>query len=151
MLEKLNALNFVKIQPGKQVDMNIACEMENPEISVDPVYFPIVFENLIGNAIKYSGKNVKIDITCQEKGKWIEIRVKDNGAGIPPRSLKHIFEIYYRDPSIRDDHSRKGFGIGLSFVYSVVKAHHGKIIVRSIVNVGTEFIIILPHRQWKRK
>ena len=125
--------------------------MENPEISVDPVYFPIVFENLIGNAIKYSGKNVKIDITCQEKGKWIEIRVKDNGAGIPPRSLKHIFEIYYRDPSIRDDHSRKGFGIGLSFVYSVVKAHHGKIIVRSIVNVGTEFIIILPHRQWKRK
>ena len=151
MLEKLNALNFVKIQPGKQVDMNIACEMENPEISVDPVYFPIVFENLIGNAIKYSGKNVKIDITCQEKGKWIEIRVKDNGAGIPPRSLKHIFEIYYRDPSIRDDHSRKGFGIGLSFVYSVVKAHHGKIIVRSIVNVGTVFIIILPHRQWKRK
>ncbi|WP_455510258.1 sensor histidine kinase, partial [Butyricimonas paravirosa] len=151
MLEKLCALNFVKILPGKQVNVNISCEMDNQEVSVDPVYLPIVFENLIGNAIKYSGKRVKIDITCQEKGKWIEIRVKDNGIGIPPRSLKHIFEIYYRDPSMRDDHSRKGFGIGLSFVHSVVKAHHGKITVHSVVNVGTEFIIILPRKQWKRK
>ncbi|MFR1241363.1 MAG: sensor histidine kinase, partial [Butyricimonas faecihominis] len=151
MLEKLCALNFVKIPPGKQVNVNISCEMDNPEVSVDPVYLPIVFENLIGNAIKYSGKSVKIDISCQEKGKWIEIRVKDNGIGIPPRSLKHIFEIYYRDPSMRDDHSRKGFGIGLSFVHSVVKAHHGKITVHSVVNVGTEFIIILPRKQWKRK
>ena len=47
--------------------MNISCEMDNPEVSVDPVYLPIVFENLIGNAIKYSGKSVKIDIRCQEK------------------------------------------------------------------------------------
>jgi len=94
---------------------------------------------------------VKIDIRCQGKGKWIEIRVKDNGIGIPSRSLKRIFEIYYRDPSMRDDHSRKGFGIGLSFVHSVVKAHHGKITVHSIINVGTEFIIILPRKQWKRK
>ena len=78
---------------------------------------------------------MKIDIRCQGKGKWIEIRVKDNGIGIPSRSLKRIFEIYYRDPSMRDDHSRKGFGIGLSFVHSVVKAHHGKI----------------PRKQWKRK
>mgnify|MGYP001067071774 CR=1 FL=1 len=151
MLEKLCALNFVKIPLGKQVDVNISCEMDNPEISVDPVYLPIVFENLIGNAIKYSGKSVKIDIRCQGKGKWIEIRVKDNGIGIPSRSLKRIFEIYYRDPSMRDDHSRKGFGIGLSFVHSVVKAHHGKITVHSIINVGTEFIIILPRKQWKRK
>ena len=151
MLEKLCALNFVKIPLGKQVDVNISCEMDNTEISVDPVYLPIVFENLIGNAIKYSGKSVKIDIRCQGKGKWIEIRVKDNGIGIPSRSLKRIFEIYYRDPSMRDDHSRKGFGIGLSFVHSVVKAHHGKITVHSIINVGTEFIIILPRKQWKRK
>lgn len=151
MLEKLRALNFVKIPHGKQVNVNISCEMDNPEVSVDPVYLPIVFENLIGNAIKYSGKSVKIDISCQEKGKWIEIRVKDNGIGIPSRSLKRIFEIYYRDPSMRDDHSRKGFGIGLSFVHSVVKAHHGKITVHSVVNVGTEFIIILPRKQWKRK
>ena len=148
MLEKLRALNFVKIPHGKQVNVN---EMDNPEVSVDPVYLPIVFENLIGNAIKYSGKSVKIDIRCQGKGKWIEIRVKDNGIGIPSRSLKRIFEIYYRDPSMRDDHSRKGFGIGLSFVHSVVKAHHGKITVHSVVNVGTEFIIILPRKQWKRK
>ena len=151
MLEKLCALNFVKIPLGKQVDVNISCEMDNPEVSVDPVYLPIVFENLIGNAIKYSGKSVKIDIRCQGKGKWIEIRVKDNGIGIPSRSLKRIFEIYYRDPSMRDDHSRKGFGIGLSFVHSVVKAHHGKITVHSVVNVGTEFIIILPRKHWKRK
>ena len=151
MLEKLRALNFVKIPHGKQVNVNISCEMDNPEVSVDPVYLPIVFENLIGNAIKYSGKSVKIDIRCQGKGKWIEIRVKDNGIGIPSRSLKRIFEIYYRDPSMRDDHSRKGFGIGLSFVHSVVKAHHGKITVHSVVNVGTEFIIILPRKQWKRK
>ena len=151
MFEKLSVLNFVQVPSDKHVKMNICCDMKNSEISADPVYLPVVFENLIGNAIKYSGENVTIDITCQERGKRVEIRVKDNGLGISPKGLKHIFEIYYRDPSVREDHSRKGFGIGLSFVHSAVKAHRGKVTVNSVVNIGTEFIIILPCEQWERK
>ena len=151
MFEKLSVLNFVQVPLGKHVKINICCDMKNPEISADPVYLPVVFENLIGNAIKYSGESVTIDIPCQERGKWVEIRVKDNGLGISPKGLKHIFEIYYRDPSVREDRSRKGFGIGLSFVHSAVKAHHGNVSVNSVVNEGTEFIIILPCEQWERK
>lgn len=151
MFEKLSELNFMRVPSSKHVEINICCDMKNPEISADPVYLPVVFENLIGNAIKYSGESVTIDITCLERGKWVEIRVKDNGLGISSKGLKHIFEIYYRAPSVREDRSRKGFGIGLSFVHSVVKAHRGKVTVNSIVNVETEFIIILPCEQWERK
>lgn len=144
MFERLSALNFVKAPSGKSVDIKMCFELKDPIIFVDPVYLPVVFENLIGNAIKYSGQKVVVEILCQEQSGGIIIRVKDNGIGISPRALKHIFEIYYRDPTIREDNSRMGFGIGLSFVYSTVKAHGGKITVSSELNVGTEFCIILP-------
>lgn len=149
MFDRLATLNFVEIPSGKEVNINIHFELEDPVITADPVYLPVVFENLIGNAIKYSGEKAKIDIVCQEWQNKIMIRVKDNGMGISPSGLKHIFEIYYRDPMVRNDNTRTGFGIGLPFVHSAVKAHGGKITVNSELNVGSEFCIILPRKQWR--
>ena len=151
MFDKLSTLNFVEIPRDKKVKLNMCFDLKNPFVFADPVYLPVIFENLIGNAIKYSGEVVVIDITCREQGNRIIIRIKDNGMGISPRGLKHIFDIYYREPVIREDDSRKGFGIGLSFVYSAVRAHHGKIKVSSVLKAGTEFCIILPRELWKRK
>lgn len=151
MLEKFKTLDFVKIPAGKNVRLTVQCDMQDPVIWADAVYLPVVFENLIGNAIKYSGDEVTIDVICQEDGDRVMIRVKDNGMGISQNGLKHIFEVYYREPVVRGDKGKRGFGVGLSFVYSAVKAHDGKIRVKSTLGEGTEFVIILPRKSWKRK
>ena len=151
MLEKFKTLGFVKIPTGKNVRFTVRCDMQDPVIWADAVYLPVVFENLIGNAIKYSGDEVSIDMVCQEDGAWVMIRVKDNGMGISQNGLKHIFEVYYREPVVREDKGKRGFGVGLSFVYSAVKAHDGKIRVKSTLGAGTEFVIILPRKSWKKK
>ena len=58
MLEKFKTLGFVKIPTGKNVRFTVRCDMQDPVIWADAVYLPVVFENLIGNAIKYSGDEV---------------------------------------------------------------------------------------------
>lgn len=151
MLEKFKTLDFVKIPAEKNVQLTVRCDMQDPVIWADAVYLPVVFENLIGNAIKYSGDGVTIDVACQEDGDRVLIRVKDNGMGISQNGLKHIFEVYYREPVVREDKGKRGFGVGLSFVYSAVKAHDGKIWVESTLGVGTEFVIILPRKSWEKK
>jgi len=72
--------------------------------------------------------------------------VSDNGIGIPSREYMRIFEKYYRI-STGDMHNTKGFGIGLYYVKTVIKAHQGKIIVKSENHKGSTFIITLPVAQ----
>ena len=143
---------------AKQLELYMdAMDVTNEDVYCDKTRLNQVLLNLLSNAIKFTpaGGTVSVRLKqypgLQRGSELYEIRVKDNGLGISPKGLKHIFEIYYRDPSVREDRSRKGFGIGLSFVHSAVKAHHGNVSVNSVVNEGTEFIIILPCEQWERK
>lgn len=102
-----------------------------------------VLNNLIDNAVKYSNQSVEIHILTQMVDKNLEIRVKDNGFGIPEDELKHVFDNFERGSAVK----RKGidgFGIGLNYVNKVVKAHKGKIWVESTVGLGSEFFIHLP-------
>jgi two-component system phosphate regulon sensor histidine kinase PhoR len=69
------------------------------------------------------------------------ITVSDNGYGIPPESLPHIFERFYRADPARD---RSGTGLGLSIVQWIVQVHNGEIQVESKVNQGTRFTVQIP-------
>lgn len=101
------------------------------------------FSNLIDNAIKYSPNNPTIKISTHNSHKYIVIAITDNGIGIRKEDQQHIFENFYR-VSTGDRHDVKGFGIGLSYVYKVIKAHKGKITVSSTPGKGTTFFIQLP-------
>jgi two-component system, OmpR family, phosphate regulon sensor histidine kinase PhoR len=112
-------------------------------VLADAIHLNDVFINLLSNSLKYSIEKPLIRIETKNLDQKIEITVTDNGIGIPTREFKRIFEKYYRI-STGDMHTTKGFGIGLYYVKTVIKAHQGTIIVRSENHRGSNFIIVLP-------
>jgi signal transduction histidine kinase len=75
----------------------------------------------------------------------VKLAVEDNGVGIAPDHLPHIFDRFYRVPSADPE---KGLGLGLSFVAWIVKAHGGTVEVESELDKGTRFIVTLPAEQF---
>jgi len=102
-----------------------------------------VLQNLIDNAVKYTGDGGSVDITGAEANGEVFLSVKDTGVGIPPSELDRIFERFYRVDKAR---SRQlgGTGLGLSIVRDIVDAYGGRITVESQVGVGSTFTIALP-------
>jgi two-component system phosphate regulon sensor histidine kinase PhoR len=107
------------------------------------VHLTNVIYNLLDNAMKYSVTNPAIEMTLSTNGNDIEWTVRDHGVGIPKTYQKKIFEKFFRVPS-GNIHTVKGYGLGLSYVAEVVKAHHGKIRVASEEGKGSTFTITLP-------
>lgn len=113
-------------------------------IKADEVHFSNIIANLLDNAIKYSKTPTRIVIeTSNPNSKTISIRIKDNGIGMSKETINHIFEKFYRAHT-GNLHNVKGFGLGLSYVKSVVDAHRGKIKVESNVGKGSTFILEFP-------
>jgi len=113
-------------------------------IKADEVHFSNIVANLLDNAIKYSKTPTKIVIeTMNQNSKTLQIRIKDNGIGMSKETINHIFEKFYRAHT-GNLHNVKGFGLGLSYVKSVVDAHRGKIKVESNVGKGSTFILEFP-------
>ncbi|HUV03798.1 MAG TPA: ATP-binding protein [Armatimonadota bacterium] len=102
-----------------------------------------VLQNLIDNAVKYTGEGGSVDITGAESDGEVMLSVRDTGVGIPPSDLDRIFERFYRVDKAR---SRQlgGTGLGLSIVRDIVDAHGGRITVDSQVGAGSTFTIALP-------
>jgi len=115
------------------------------EITGDSAELQAVFTNLLDNAVKYSGENIKIFVSLKNFDRhFAEICIKDAGIGIPPGELKRIFRRFYRVPNRRTQ-KVKGTGLGLFIVRSIVKQHGGKIKAESKgEGLGTSFTVRLP-------
>jgi two-component system phosphate regulon sensor histidine kinase PhoR len=99
--------------------------------------------NVIDNAEKYSPSRPHIVVKTKNCNDGIEIDIVDTGIGIAANMKKKVFEKFFRVRA-GDLHNVKGFGLGLSFVKSVIRSHHGQISLFSEVNKGTEVRILLP-------
>ncbi|MDA2975073.1 MAG: ATP-binding protein [Actinomycetota bacterium] len=120
----------VKIQPGLQV----AC-VERQLITA--------IRNLIVNAVNYSSNQTKVAITAEEVDDLIEIRVTDQGIGIPETDQLRVFERFYRIDPARS-RATGGTGLGLSIVKHIATGHGGDVILRSIEGKGSTFTLRLP-------
>jgi signal transduction histidine kinase len=104
-----------------------------------------VLVNLVGNAIKYTPQGGVVDIGLRKEENKAQVTVSDNGPGIPPEDLPHIFERFYRGEKSRTrSKDGKGFGLGLSIAYWIVRSHGGKIEVDNNEPSGTTFTVWLP-------
>ena len=140
--EKIQLRGFIdEIASAQRMrsDKNITINVEAPStlcVVADKVHLANVLNNLIDNAIKYSEKSVTIIISANAD----EIRVADNGIGIPAKSIPYLFNKFYRVPhgNLQDV---RGYGIGLYYVKSILDKMGWSIAVRSKEGVGSVFTI----------
>lgn len=126
-----------------QAVITLNLDAENAVILADELHFSNVMFNLIDNAIKYSTNTPEIAISTLNKNGHIVIRVADKGIGMGRDQQTKIFEQFYRIPT-GNLHDVKGFGLGLSYVNTIVKRLEGVIGVRSEKDKGSEFELKFP-------
>jgi len=119
-------------------ELKLELEAEHPVIIADELHFSNVLYNLVDNAIKYSEGKPKITISSFNKNGQVVIKVADEGIGMSRDQQTKIFEQFYRIPT-GNVHNVKGFGLGLSYVNTIVKRLNGSISVRSEKDKGSEF------------
>jgi two-component system phosphate regulon sensor histidine kinase PhoR len=137
--------NFTLQLEEKQGKAELLLNAQNDLVDADEVHFSNLVNNLIDNAIKYSKENVPpmVKITTQSTAKSFIIRIEDNGIGMNRETLKKIFERFYRAHT-GNIHNVKGFGLGLSYVETMVEAHGGEIKADSTLGKGSVFTIEIP-------
>lgn len=117
----------------------------NPYIEGDEVHIANIINNLLDNANKYSPEVPELTIKTVSGEKGVRIFVSDKGQGISKDMINKIFDKFYRVPT-GNLHDVKGFGLGLSYVKTIVEAHYGNISVKSELGKGSTFIIFLPYK-----
>jgi len=133
----------LQLQGDAEVHVNIAENL--PVVLIDRPAMVMAVLNLLSNAYKYAGRPrvIHVEVEATDSRHAVELRVRDNGEGIPLQEHKRIFQKFYR----RDDRlsrGQEGSGLGLSIVAHVVRAHKGDVHVDSAVGKGSTFHIELP-------
>lgn len=109
-----------------------------------------VLVNLLGNAINYTPRGGEVVIGLGKVNNQAQLTISDTGPGIPAEDLPHIFERFYRAEKARTrQRDGKGYGLGLSIAYWIVRNHGGRIEVSSTVGKGTTFCVWLPLAEGK--
>jgi len=146
MLAILTQKDYWNTYSDKHIDIYTDYSWNNGIITGDYHFLYAVFQNLLDNALKYSGNQVEIHITCLEPdARHIQINITDNGLGISSKNLKHIFERFNRGDH-QNNRQIKGYGQGLHYARIIILAHGGKINIKSEEGKGCTISVTLPRK-----
>jgi len=126
----------------KQIFIELLLSSKAQYVTADKRKIQQVLYNLVDNAIKFSPNDSEIIIETREKNGKVFVSVKDNGIGIPKKSISKIWERFYKTDLSRGK-DKKGTGLGLAIVKEIIQAHNENINVISTEGVGTEFTFSL--------
>jgi two-component system phosphate regulon sensor histidine kinase PhoR len=139
--ESINNIELLLNEKNGKVELLF--DAKNDLIMADEIHFGNLLNNLFDNALKYSKENLLIKVSTINGGDKVKIKIEDNGIGMTKETLSKIFEKFYRAHT-GNIHDVKGFGLGLSYVKTMVEAHGGTIKAESSFGKGTSFLITLP-------
>ena len=137
-------INYAK---SKNIELRYKIENEDIVINSNRDYIKQIFLNLIDNAIKYIPDGGFVEISVYQNDENIFINIKDNGIGISKEDTSRVFERFYRVDKARS-RDVGGTGLGLAIVKHIVKSLNGTIYFKSELNVGTEFIVSIPKKNF---
>jgi two-component system phosphate regulon sensor histidine kinase PhoR len=139
-----NSIGNIKLQVEKRGG-NITCDLHasRTNLNSDEVHMTNILNNLLDNANKYSPGEPEINIRTENSGTGIKLIISDKGIGMSKESMKKIFDKFYR-VSTGNIHDVKGFGLGLSYVKTMVQALGGEISVSSTLLKGSRFQLYFP-------
>ncbi len=141
-------LELIRAEQGATIELLL--DATSHFIHADETHMESVIYSLLDNAFKYSNGPAHITITTKNRNNRIIIAVIDKGIGLDMETKGLIFERFFRAHT-GDLHDVKGYGIGLSYVRSVIEAHDGSVTVNSVVGEGSEFILSLPCTSYGNK
>lgn len=127
--------------PQRQIKMTL--KAHDPVVRGDPARLRQVFENIIGNAVKYSPDGAAVDVRITETDRTVRIGIHDEGIGIPSDEMKFLFERFTRASNAKRS-KIKGTGLGLYLAKTLVERHGGNIQVQSKLDQGSTFTVVLP-------
>lgn len=139
-----SALNNISLPvEEKQGHLVVHLDAEKDMIMADEVHFTNLVNSLLDNAVKYSKEHPVIKLTTMNAGHNVKIKIEDNGIGMNKETLHRIFEKFFRAHT-GNIHNIKGFGLGLSYVKTMVGAHKGSIKAESTLGKGSCFMVTIP-------
>ena len=142
LIEKIPARMKLQLE-ANNADLILNLAGDNLVLLGDEMHLQNAICNLIDNAIKYNKNNPSITIGTNLINGFCEIKISDNGIGMSNETQKKVFEKFYRVEK-GNIHTTKGFGIGLSYVKTIVEIHKGSIALKSKLNRGTIITISIP-------
>ena len=124
-------------------EVSVAVTASDPVVRGDPERLRQVFENIIGNAIKYSPNGAAVQARVSETDETVRVAVDDRGMGVPASEMKFLFERFTRGSNAKRS-KVKGTGLGLYLAKTLVERHGGNIQVQSKMDEGSTFTVVLP-------
>ena len=122
------------------IELEVFVAEDVPRVAADHARVQQVLSNLVGNALKFTGRGGRVRIAAESCDSGVRVSVTDTGPGIPAEQLPHIFGRFWQ--ARRTD--RRGLGLGLAIASGIVEAHGGEISVESTEGVGSVFAFTLP-------
>ncbi len=131
----------------KSIELELENDLEREVfIEADTALLQQALYNIVENALKYNSIGGKVKVNISAKNGFTTFEISDNGIGIAPIDLPHLFEKFYRSGR-REAYNQRGSGLGLAIVKSIIEKHSGKVWVESKLGRGSSFYLQLPMKQ----